>query len=348
MPELSLSLTLLQGFSYGCLLFMLVAGFVLVYNMMGVLNFAHASFYMLGAYVGYSVQAALGLPMALLLAPAVAAVVGALVEWRWLSRVHVRGHMAELLLTYGFGILLVEGIQLIWGRLPLAEQLPVFLQGPAWVWVQAVEGGNATLHWVWADALWRCPEGLVCTPFPAARAFMVAVSLAMALALWLLLSRTRLGLIIQAASQHPEMVAALGHNVPRVRTLVFALGAALAALAGVVAAQVWTVEPGMASHMGALMFVVVVVAGFGSLMGSLWGAVLAAQLLGLTQALLLDSDTPVAQLLNWSARTISDWPQLARLTAAQCAPVWPYLLLLAVLALRPQGLFGHRETVEAL
>ncbi len=176
--------------------------------MMGVLNFAHASFYMLGAYMAYQISTWIGFWPALVLAPVVLFVIGALVE-RWgLRRVHKWGHVPELLFTFGLSYIIVELVQVIWGRQAVAYRVPAELDGPV-DWMQ---------HF-----------GIT---FPEYRMFMMAVAIAMLLALWLVLTRTRIGLVIQAALTHPQQVEALGHNVPRVFMLVFGAGSALAGLSG--------------------------------------------------------------------------------------------------------------------
>jgi branched-chain amino acid transport system permease protein len=316
----SLLLSLLNGFSYGLLLFMLSAGLTLIYSMMGVLNFAHASFYMLGAYFGATLSAWLGFWPALLLAPLAVGLLGAGFEAGCLRRVHRHGHVAELLVTFGLGHVVLELVQLAWGRQPLDFPPPALLQGPAFTLVH--EAG--TTGWVWGAAGEVCrAAGVVCRPFPATRAFAVAVALVMLLALWWLLQRTRIGLVVQAALTHPEMVEALGHDLPRVFMGVFGAGAALAGLAGVVGGSTFVTEPGMAAAVGPVIFVVVVVGG----LGSLAGALLASLLIALVQTFAVAHDGPL----------------LPGISLAQVAPMLPYLLLVLVLLLRPAGLSGRRE-----
>ena len=311
-------IAIFNGLSYGLLLFMFSAGLTLVLSMMGVLNFAHASFYMLGAYFGYSVSVHLGFGPALVIAPLVVGGLGALFEHYLLRRVHASGHGAELLITFGLSYVVVELVQLFWGRTALEFSQPEVLQGPAFT---LVRDGARGLHWWWGAApAARCVAqgdalGPVCSLFPLNRAFMALVALVMLLVLWLLLQRTRLGLVIQAARTHPDMVGALGHNVPRIFMLVFGVGSGLAGLAGVVAGSTFVTEPSMAASMGSLAFVVVVVGG----LGSLWGAFLASLLLGLLQTFAVST----------SALT-------------QLAPLLPYALLVLVVLLRPRGLLGLR------
>ena len=212
---------------------MLAAGLTLIFSMMGVLNFAHASFYMLGAYIAYQISTWVGFWPALVLAPLALFVVGALVE-RWgLRRVHKWGHVPELLFTFGLSYIIVELVQVIWGRQAVPYRVPPELDGPV---------------------NWLQQYGIT---FPEYRMFMMAVAIGMLLALWLVLTRTRIGLVIQAALTHPQQVEALGHNVPRVFMLVFGAGSALAGLAGVVGGNAFVTQPDMAGSVGAIIFVII-------------------------------------------------------------------------------------------
>jgi branched-chain amino acid transport system permease protein len=306
----------LIGLSYGLLLFMLSSGLTLIFSMMGVLNFAHASFYMLGAYVAYQTMTWVGFWPALLLAPLVVGIAGALVERYGLRRVHRFGHVPELLFTFGLSYIVYEVVQLIWGRAAVPYQIPASLDGPLFT--------------------------IFSTAFPIYRGFMMLVALVMMASLWLLLTRTRTGLVIQAALTHPDTVEALGHNVPRVFMLVFGGGAALAALAGVIGGNAFVTEPAMAGQVGSIIFVVTVVGG----MGSLAGAFVASILIGLLQTFAVSLDWSVASgLANLGVKIGAGnfaYPLLS-LTLSQVAPVLPYLLLVLVLIFRPRGLMGTRE-----
>ncbi|ODT33935.1 MAG: ABC transporter permease, partial [Hydrogenophaga sp. SCN 70-13] len=263
-------ISMLNGLSYGLLLFMLSSGLTLIFSMMGVLNFAHASFYMLGAYVGYQVAQFVGFWPALVIAPIVVGLLGAAFERQCLRKVHKYGHVPELLVTFGLSYVIVELVQLIWGRIAVEFRPPELLQGPAFTLINhSVDG----LRLVWGAA---APElcsatdaavRVVCSPFPATRGFMMLVAVVMLLSVWLLLTRTRIGLVIQAALTHPQAVESLGHNVPRVFMLVFGAGSALAGLAGVIGGSTFLTEPAMAATVGSVIFVVVVVGGMGSLSG---------------------------------------------------------------------------------
>jgi branched-chain amino acid transport system permease protein len=287
-------LSLLNGVSVGLLLFMLSAGLTLIFSMMGVLNFAHASFYMLGAYVGYALAAKGGFWLALVVAPLLVGLLGAAFERVLLRRVRSRGALAELLLTFGAAYLMAEIVKLVWGLSPLSSAIPVSLDGPLFTLYGAA--------------------------FPRYRAFMMSVSLVMLIVLWMLLRTSRIGLVVRAALTHPATVQTLGHDVPLVFTLVFAVGTALAAMAGVIGAPLFVLEPSMAESVGPIVFVVVVVGG----MGSLGGALAASLLIGCVQTFAVSTSLPVGQI----------------------APVLPYVLLVAMLALRPRGLFGHRADDE--
>ncbi len=342
------TLSLLNGLSYGLLLFMLCAGLTLIFSLMGVLNFAHASFYMLGAYLGYALLPRLGFWAALLLAPLAVAALGAAFE-RWaLRRTRRFGHVPELLLTFGFSYLVLELVQLVWGRSPLSFTPPPLLQGPAFTLVASAADGLSLVAGAAPAALCQVAS---CSPFPATRALMAGVAAGMLLLLWLLVTRTRIGLVVQAALSHPQMVEALGHNLPRVLTGVFALGCGLAGLAGVLGGATFVTEPAMAAALGPIIFVVVVVGG----LGSLSGAFVAALLIGLLQTFALAVDASPASLLQAlglplgaaigaGAHDDGLAAALLRLKLSQLAPVLPYLLLVLMLIVRPRGLLGTRES----
>ena len=331
-------ISLLNGLSYGLLLFLLSSGLTLIFSMMGVLNFAHASFYMLGAYIGYSISQVVGFWPALVMAPVVVGVLGALFE-RWaLRRVHRFGHVPELLVTFGLSYILLEVVQLLWGRTGVEFLPPAALQGPAFTLVQHPAEG---MQWLLgaASAETCSAAGVLCTPFPATRALMMGVSLLMLASIWLMLTRTRIGLVVQAALTHPHMVEALGHNVPRVFMGVFGAGTGLAALAGVIGGSTFVTEPAMAATVGSVIFVVVVVGGMGSLMG----AFLASLIIGIVQTFAVAMDYSMATLLTKLGWAHAANTELARITLSQVAPILPYLLLVLILIFRPKGLMGTRE-----
>lgn len=310
------TISLLNGVSYGLLLFMLSSGLTLIFSMMGVLNFAHTSFYMLGAYFAYTLSGAIGFWPALFIAPLLVGALGALFERLCLRRVHQFGHVPELLITFGLSYLILEVVQLVWGRGTVPYGLPPQLQGPLFT--------------------------LYGTQFPKSRSFVMLVAVCMLVAVWLLLTRTRIGLVIQAALKQPHMVEALGHNVPRVFMLVFGGGCALAGLAGVIGGNTYITEPAMAMSVGSIIFVVVVVGG----LGSLAGAFLASLLIGVVQTFAVAIDFSWADLLAHAGLKATPetfgWPVLS-LTVAQVAPILPYLFLVLMLIFRPKGLLGTRE-----
>lgn len=309
------TIQLLLGLSYGLLLFLLSSGLTLIFSMMGVLNFAHASFYMLGAYAAYQFGTWIGFWPALVLAPLTVGLVGAVVERYGLRRVHRHGHVAELLFTFGLAYLVLELVQLSWGRAAVPYGVPAELDGPLFT--------------------------IYDTVFPAYRGFMMLVALAVLAGLWLVLAWTRVGQVIQAALTHPEMVEALGHDLPRLHLLVFAAGAALAGLAGVVGGNAFVTEPAMAGQIAPLLFVVTVIGG----LGSLAGAFVASLLIGLLQTFAVALDWSLGGALGWFGLAAADdhpLQPLLGLTLAQAAPILPYLLLVAVLIVRPRGLMGRR------
>jgi len=339
-----LLINVLNGISAGLLLFMLSSGLTLIFSMMGVLNFAHASFYMVGAYVAYSLTRVFGFWPALFIAPVLVGALGALFERTALRRVHKFGHVPELLITFGLSFVMLEVTKLIWGLSSVPFAPPPLLQGAAFTVVQSAADGLSLAWGAAPAALCASTEAAVvhCSTFPATRFFMMVVALVMLVALWALLTRTRIGLVIQAALTHPEMVEALGHNVPRVFMLVFGSGCGLAGLAGVIGGMTFVTEPSMATIVGSIIFVVVVVGG----MGSLAGAFVASLLIGLLQTLPLTVDKSLLDL----ARTLGHvfkpgdfgYP-LLKVTLAQAAPILPYLLLVLILIFRPKGLLGTRE-----
>ncbi len=337
-------INLLNGISSGLLLFMLSSGLTLIFSMMGVLNFAHASFYMIGAYVAYSLTGLVGFTAALFLAPLLVGGLGALFERLALRKVHKFGHVPELLITFGLSYVALEVVQLVWGRTPLAFAPPAWLEGSAFTMIQSVKNGmSVVLGQAPAELCQRTGElAARCTRFPMTRAFMMVVALVMLLALWLMLTRTRIGLVIQAALTHPDMAEALGHNVPRVFMLVFGSGCALAGLAGVIGGVTFVTEPNMAAVVGSIIFVVVVVGGMGSLAGAFVGSLV----IGLLQTLPLTVDVSLGDLINrWGGQVGEQTPgwSLLSIQLSHAAPILPYLALVLILIFRPKGLLGTRE-----
>jgi branched-chain amino acid transport system permease protein len=307
----------LNGVLFGMLLFLLASGLTLIFSMMGVLNFAHASFYMLGAFFGYQVSQWTGFWPALVIAPLLVGGIGALVERYGLRNVHRHGHVPELLFTFGLAYVIEEVVQMIWGKLPVNFAVPRSLDFSAFT--------------------------IFSTNYPAYKMFMLAVAILIFAALLAVLTRTRVGLIIQAALTHPDMVAALGHNVPRVFMLVFGVGTALAAIAGVIAGPALVTQANMAGLLGPILFVVVVVGG----LGSLAGAFAASLLIGLVQTFAVAINASLADLFRPLGISVGPGGFLRdiwNVSVAQIAPILPYVLLVMILILRPTGLLGTRDT----
>ncbi len=316
MTELIAS-SLLNGLVYGLLLFMLSSGLTLIFSMMGVLNFAHASLYMLGAYFAYTISSVGGYWTGLLIAPVLVGILGAGIERYGLRHVHKYGHVAELIFTFGVAYVIEELVQLIWGKNNVDYSEPASLAFPLFS-VAGIE-------------------------FPAYKAFMLLVSVAIFLALLLVLTKSRVGLIIQAAITHPNQVAMLGHNVPLIFMMVFGVGSALAGLAGVIAGPVLSTFPGMALVLGSIVFVVIVVGG----LGSLKGAFIASLLIGFVQTFAVAIDYQFADLLGLVGVSAPEAEGLLddfyHVSVAQLGPLLPYLMLVLMLIFRPRGLFGKRE-----
>ena len=316
MAELIIISTL-NGVLFGMLLFLMASGLTLIFSMMGVLNFAHAGFYMLGAFFGFQISQWIGFWPGLVIAPLLVGGIGAVIERYGLRHVHRHGHVAELLVTFGLAFVIEELVQMVWGKTPVDYRVPALLDFPAFT--------------------------VFSTNYPAYKMFMLLTAIGIFIMLLVVLTRTRIGLIIQAALTHPNMVAMLGHNVPRVFMLVFGVGTGLAAVAGVIAGPALVTQANMAGLLGPILFVVVVVGG----LGSLAGAFAASLLIGLIQTFAVSVNASLADLFGAFGLTLdahSAFSDLWNVTVAQIAPVIPYLLLVLILILRPAGLFGTRET----
>ncbi len=278
----------MHGLVYGMLLFLVASGLTLVFGMMGVLNLAHAAFYMLGAYLAYTVTVYTGnFWLSLIVAPLIVGALGVLIERFLLRKAHKGGHVAELLLTFGIFYVLSELVRLIWGSNPLPVPVPPILTGDI---------------------------PFMGMTYPIYRLFILLFSAIILTVMMLLLMRTRIGILVRAAVSDRDMVDALGTNVPVVFMSVFGGGAALAALAGVIAAPFLSVFPGMGLDVLLDCFVVIVIGGF----GSLFGAFIAALMIG--------------ELQSFGILWI---PRLAM--------VFQFLLMVIVLIVRPTGLLGEKE-----
>lgn len=310
-----LFISLLNGTIYGLLLFMVSAGLTLIFGMMGILNFAHASFYMLGAYFAYALQGPLTYWGAILVAPILVGLIGVVVERYILRRVHHHGHAHELLITFGLSFIIAELIKLFFGNYPVNYRVPASLDFSAF----ALSGLS----------------------YPAYRIFMGVIAICMFIAIYQLLTRTRVGIVVRSAMYRPKMAEALGHNVPLVFMGVFGVGAALAGLAGAVAGAFYTTNPNMAIELGAMVFVVVVVGG----LGSLGGAMLASLLIGVVTSLAVSIDASLADLFAFfGAREFAeDIGGIFVLKVSSLAGTLPFALMLLILLVRPSGLMGNKE-----
>jgi branched-chain amino acid transport system permease protein len=280
----------LNGLSLGMNLFIIAAGLTIVLGVLRVLNFAHGAFYMVGAYVTYSVTRGVvgtggNFWLGVVAATVALGLLGLIVERLFLRHLYGRDHIYQLLFTFALVLILGDMVRVVWGSNVLSIPFPPGL------------GGATNL-------------GLV--QYPSYRLFLIVAGVVIALALWLLTQRTRWGRQIRAATQDREMLAALGLNVPLIYASVFVLGAALAGLGGALAAPAIALDPGMDAEIIVLCFIIVIIGG----LGSLWGALLGALLLG--------------QLQVFGVVLI---PQLEI--------VFVYLLLMTVLILRPWGLLGR-------
>jgi len=310
---------LIDGLVTGLLLFMLSSGLTLIFSMMGVLNFAHASFYMLGAYFGYEISSYMGFWTGLLVAPIAVGVVGALIERYGLRRVHQFGHVPELIFTFGLALLIEEVVQFFWGKSQIPYESPGIL--------------DFTLFSIGINAI------------PAYKVFIIFAAMGIFLALLYVLTKTRIGMIIQAALTYPRTVEALGHNVPFIFMGVFGVGTALAGVAGVIAGPELGTFPGMAILLGSIVFVTIVIGG----LGSLWGALIASLLIGWMTTFAVAYNVRMADILtslgltepaNMAQSALRD---LWTLTMPQIGPILPYAVMIVVLVFRPYGLFGKRD-----
>ncbi|GAA6177178.1 branched-chain amino acid ABC transporter permease [Sulfitobacter pacificus] len=311
---------IIDGLVTGLLLFMLSAGLTLIFSMMGVLNFAHASFYMLGAYFAYQISIALGFWVGLLIAPLIVGVMGAGVERYGLRRVHQYGHVPELIFTFGLALLIEELVQFIWGKNQMPYSIPEVLDFTAF----SIAGNS----------------------IPAFKIFMIFTSVGIFIGLLFILTKTRVGMIIQAALSYPRTVEALGHNVPLIFMGVFGVGTALAGVAGVIAGPVLGTFPGMAFVLGSIVFVTIVIGG----LGSLWGALVASLLIGWITTFAKSYNIAMSDILNGlgiaTPENMSENPlrDLWTVTSPQIADILPYILMVLILIFRPAGLFGKRES----
>lgn len=292
----------LNGLQLGITLFLMSAGLTLIFGIMQVINLAHGSFYMIGAYVAATVAAQTGSFMLGLLAALVAAALcGMVVEILVLRHLYHREHLDQVLATFGLIMFFNELTRILWGRQPLYLDIPPFLSGSI-----------------------ELLPGLI---YPIYRLAVIGVGVGVALGLYLLFAKTRLGMQIRAGAANREMVGALGVNIRLLYTLVFGLGTMLAGLAGVMAGPILAVEPGMGESILILTFVVIVIGGIGSIRGAVAGALL----VGLV-------DTMGRAFLSTLFRFVLSG-SVADAVGASVASMSIYILMATVLVIKPQGLF---------
>jgi branched-chain amino acid transport system permease protein len=294
---------LLNSVQYSMTLFLMAAGLTLVFGVMGVINLAHGSLYMVGAFAcAAGIQMGAGFFVSLLFALGVAALTGAVIEIVVVRQLYQRDHLDQVLATFALILMANELMRWLFGSFPLSLDVPVLLQGTV-----------------------ALPFGVTYSVF---RLFIIAMSVVVAAALFVLIARTRLGVRIRAGQSDREMVAALGVNIRRLYTVVFAIGAGLAGLAGALIGSLQSVQVGMGEPVLIIAFVVIIIGGIGSIFGSLVAALLVGTLDVMGKFLLpivFEVFMPVGQAASMGSALAS---------------VAIYVLMAAVLLFKPQGLFG--------
>jgi branched-chain amino acid transport system permease protein len=294
---------ILNGLQFGVMLFLMAAGLTLIFGVMGLINLAHGSLYMVGAFAAAAVAAATGsFILALIASLAAAAAAGAIIELLVIRRLYDRDHLDQVLATFALILIFSEGTRWVFGSFPLFLDIPAALAGPV-----------------------SLPGGI---QYPAYRLLIIAIGLALAVGLFQLIARTRIGIQIRAGESDREMISALGVDISKLYTMVFALGAALAGLAGALVGAIQSVQVGMGEPVLILAFVVIVIGGIGSIKGALVGALL----VGLT-------DTLGGVLLPIAFGTFMD-PSAANSVGSALASMAIYILMAGVLLFKPTGLYG--------
>jgi branched-chain amino acid transport system permease protein len=295
----------LNGIQFGLMLFLLAAGLTLVFGIMDMINLAHGSLYMIGAYLMAALAQATGsFWVALPLALVATAAIGAALEISVLRRLYERDHMTQVLATFALILIANEVVRLIWGSQPIMLNAPAGLTGPV-----------------------QLPGGMT---YASYRLAIIAVGVAVAVLLYFLVAKTRVGMLVRAGASNREMAVAMGVDIKRLFTAVFAIGAALCALAGAMLGPILAVQVGMGENILILAFVVIVIGGIGSVRGAFVGALLVGLVDTMGRALL---PLAFAQMFN---------PQLASNLGPSVSSILIYVLMAAVLVLRPQGLFPAR------
>jgi branched-chain amino acid transport system permease protein len=296
---------LLNGVQFGVMLFLMAAGLTLVFGIMNLVNLAHGSLYMMGAYFTVAAMQWTGNYVAgVLLGLAATLLLGMIVEVVALRTLYERDHLDQVLATFGLILFFNELVAILWGRTALYLAQPAWLQGHIELF-----GGSR---------------------YPLYRAAVIGVGLAVAAGLWYVVTRTRVGMLVRAGASNRSMVAALGVNIRLLYTFVFGFGAALAGLAGVMAGPIYTVQPGMGELILIQVFVVIVIGGIGSIRGAFVGALIVGIVDTLGRAFLRPL---LATVLS---------PSYADAAGPALASMLIYLLMAMVLAFRPEGLFPSR------
>ena len=305
MSSILIAEQVLNGLQFGVMLFLMAAGLTLIFGVMGLINLAHGSLYMTGAFAAAAVAGATGsFLLALAAALAAAALAGVLIEMLVIRRLYAAPHLDQVLATFALILIFSEGTRWLFGSFPLYLDVPEALSGPV-----------------------TLPGGI---RYPLYRLALIGIGLSVALGLWWLTTRTRLGLRIRAGENDREMIAALGVDISKLYTLVFALGAALAGLAGALVGAIQSVQVGMGEPVLILAFVVIVIGGIGSVKGAFVGALL----VGLTDKL--------GGIVLPALFGLVMAPDAAAQAGSALASMAIYILMSLVLIWRPSGLFGAR------
>jgi len=292
----------LNGLQLGVMLFLLAAGLTLVFGIMNLVNLAHGALYMVGAYLTtFFFQQTGSYALAVLLGLGGTLLVGVATELAALRTLYERDHLDQVLATFGLILIFNELVAILWGRSAIFSTIPDYLDGRV-----EIAGGLS---------------------YPLYRLVIIGVGLAVALLLWYVVARTRLGMLIRAGASNRAMVAALGINIRLLYTVVFGFGAALAGLAGLLAGPIYSVQPGMGELILIQVFVVIVIGGIGSIRGALAGALIVGMVDTLGRAFL----KPMLATLISAPAADAAGPALASMLI--------YLLMAVVLAFRPSGLF---------
>ena len=296
---------ILNGLQFGIMLFLMSAGLTLIFGVMGLINLAHGSLYMIGAFAAAAVSGMTGSFLLALFASLIAsAAAGALVELLVIRRLYEKDHLDQVLATFALILIFSEGTRWVFGSFPLFLDIPAYLSGPI------ILPGNIQ--------------------YPFYRLALIVAGLSVALGLGIMITKTRLGIKIRAGESDREMIAALGVNISSLYTLIFALGAALAGLAGALVGAIQSVQVGMGEPVLILAFVVIVIGGIGSIKGALIGALL----VGLTDKL---GGIFLPELLKLVME-----PSMATSVGSSLSSMAIYILMGAILVWRPTGLFGAR------